>query len=410
MKSIFRKTLVKPGTAVALAVAGLLSAGAAQAAPVGTPSSTDITNTATLAYSVGGTPQTAIPSNQTSFKVDNKVNVSVVESGGLVTNVAPNAIDQVTTFIVTNNGNTSQGYNLTAAAGTVAAIAGTTGTLTATNIRVFVDTNGDGVYGPGDTATTISTLASGDSIKVFIVADMPAGANGAQAHVSLTAITTTAGTTNAVTATGGADTAGVDIVFADAATTESGFTGTSAARDGQGTARDAYRIAAANITVSKTVSLVCDPFNGSGTDKKNIPGSIVRYTITVSNAAGAPASATLATVVDALIANTTFDPNLVTGSGAPATTTSCTSLGGLPEVGGAAGKGFKLVQSNRGITGSFLTNSSGDTDGASFTGSTVTINYAEALPAVPGTGPSSYAPGELKAGESVVVYFNATIN
>ena len=404
MKSIFRNTLVKPCTAVALAVAGLLSAGAAQAAPVGTPSDTDITNTATLAYSVGGTPQTAIPSNPTSFKVDNKVNVSVVESGGLVTNVAPNAIDQVTTFIVTNNGNTSQGYNLTAAAGTVAAIAGTTGTLTATNIRVFVDTSGDGVYGPGDTATTISTLASGDSIKVFIVADMPAGANGAQAHVSLTAITTTAGTTTAVTATGGADTAGVDIVFADAVTIESGFTGASAARDGQGTARDAYRIAAANVTVSKTVALVCDPFNGSGTSKKNIPGSIVRYTITVSNAAGAPASATLATVTDALT-NTTFEPNLVTGTGDPATSTSCTS-GGTPE--GIAGRGFKIVQTNRGITGSFLTNSSGDTDGGSFTGTTVTINYAEALPAVAGVG--GYTAGELKAGESVVVYFNAIIN
>lgn len=410
MKSSLRKPLVKSGAVLGLAMAGILSGGVAHAAPppVGTASGVDITNTATLAYSVGGTSQTAIPSNATTFKVDNKVNVLVAEFGGGVTNVAPGAQNQVTTFTVTNNGNTSQGYNLAGAVGTTAAISGTTGTLTATNIRVFADTNGSGVYDAGDTADVIASLASGESVKVFVVADMPTGpglgANGDQAHVSLTAITTTVNTTTAVAQTAGADTAGVEIVFADAETTESGFVGTSPARDGQGTARDAYRIATAALTVSKTVTLICDPFNGSGTDRKNIPGSIVRYTITVSNAVGAPASATLATVTDALNTNTTFDPNLVTGVGDPATATSCTS-GGALEVGGAAGSGFKIVQTNRGITGSFLTNALAGNDGASFAGTTVTINYARALPAV-----SGYTAGELKAGESVVVYFNAIIN
>ena len=47
-------------------------------------------------------------------------------------------------------------------------------------------------------------------------------------------------------------------------------------------------------------------------------------------------------------------------------------------------------------------------DGADLTGTTVTINYAQALPLV--AGPSGYAAGELKAGESVTVYFNVTIN
>lgn len=416
MKSLFPKTLAKPGAVIAISVASLLSAGVAEAAAVGTPSNIDITNTATLTYSVGGTPQTAIPSNQSTFKVDNKVNVLVAEFGGTVTNVAPGATNQATTFTVTNNGNTSQGYNLVAAVGTAGLIPATTGTagsLTVTNIRVFADTNNSGSYDAGDVqVTSISSLASGDSVKVFVVADMPTGAglgvNGDQAHVSLTAITTTAGTTTAVTQTTGADTAGLDIVFADAETTESGFVGASPARDGQGTARDAYRIATAAVTVSKTVALICDPFNGDGTDRKNIPGSIVRYTITVSNATTAPASATLATMTDALNASTTFDPNLVTGAGAPATATSCTSSGPL-QAGGAAGSGFKIVQTERGITGSFLTNSSGDTDGASLTGSTVTINYAQALPAAV-VGGVSYTAGELKKGESVVVYFNAIIN
>ena len=132
MKSSLRKPLVKSGTLLGLAMAGILSGGAAHAAPIGTASGVDITNTATLAYSVSGTPPTPVPSNETSFKVDNKVNVLVAESGGTVTNVVPGAQDQVTTFTVTNNGNTSQGYNLLATVGTAGAISGTTSSFAAT--------------------------------------------------------------------------------------------------------------------------------------------------------------------------------------------------------------------------------------------------------------------------------------
>ena len=373
----------------------------------------DITNTATLAYSVSGTPQTPVPSNETSFKVDNKVNVLVAESGGTVTNVAPGAQDQVTTFTVTNNGNTSQGYNLVAAAGTPGLIDGMAGTLTATGITVFVDSNANGIYEPAlDTATAIASLASGDSATVFVVADMPTsggfgtGANGEQAHISLTAITTTVNTITPVIAITGADTAAVDIVFADAATTQSGFVSDNDARDGKGTARDAYRIATAVLTVAKTATLLCDPFNGN-TNQKHIPGSIVRYTITISNAAGAPASATLGTISDPLV-GTTFEPNLVTGAGAPATPTSCTADGVVES---AAGSGFKIDVANSSRSGTsgtfpkFLTNVSTGNDGADFTGTTATINYLQALPAG-----GSYTAGELKAGESVVVYFNAIIN
>ena len=421
MKSIFFKPLFRSGALAALAAAGLFSGGAAHAA--GTLSGTAIDNLATLSYSVGTVAQPAIGSSATgntagagtatSFVVDNKVNLTVTETGNLVTSVAPGSTNQVATFIVTNLGNTAQGYTFVAAnqlAGS-AVIAGTADTIDVSNFRVFVDSNGNGIYDPlVDLATAISTLPADGTATVFVVADIPVGAtNGQQANITLTATTTTAGGAVPVVATVGADTAGVDIVFADAATAELAFVGTSAARDGQATARDAFRIASAVISVAKTSTLICDPFNGSGADRKNIPGSIVRWTITISNAVGATTSATLAQVSDTLNVNTTFDANLVTGAGAPATATSCTSAGGVPE--SAGGSGFKIdVTGDSRATGAggnfpaFLTTAA-NADGATHAAGVVTIDYGQALPAG-----GTYGAGELKPGESVVVYFNVTIN
>jgi uncharacterized repeat protein (TIGR01451 family) len=341
--------------------------------------------------------------------VDNKVNLALVETGGAVTTAVPGAIDRVTTFTITNTGNTAQGFTFAAAnqTGASAVILATADAIDVSNFRIFVDSNGNGVYDAGvDTATSVLTLSPDASVSVFVLADMPAGAtNGQQANVTLTATTTTAGSATAVVATAGGDTAGVDIVFGDAATTELAFVGTSAANDGKATARDAYRIASAVISVAKTPLLICDPFNGSGVTRKNIPGSIVRWTITISNAATATSSATLAQVVDTLDTNTTFDANLVTGSGAPATLTSCTSASGVPE--SAAGSGFKIDVLGDARVGfpRFLTTAAAGADGASHVTGAVAIDYSIALPVEAG-----YSAGELKPGESVVVYFNVTIN
>ena len=84
MKTLFRNTLTRPVMSIALAMAGLVTGGATHA--LGTGAGTAITNLATLNYSVGGAPQTAIESKDgvgntapgvgqgvaTSFVVDNK--------------------------------------------------------------------------------------------------------------------------------------------------------------------------------------------------------------------------------------------------------------------------------------------------------------------------------------------------
>ena len=393
----------------------------------GISANTDISNTATLNYTIAGTGQPAITSAATSFKVDNKVNVTVVESNSLPTLVAPNATGQITTFTVTNTGNSPMDFSL-AANGAIAT--GQTVTLGAvltdgfdvTACQVFVESGATGGFqGAQDVnqaIVSLSPVAPGNSKTVYVVCNIPSAAtatNGNNALVSLTATTANDGTcvlpagTGCVTtlATAGADNpAAVDIVFADLAGSD------DAANDGKSSARDAYQVAAAVISVLKTVSPICDPFNGAASPK-NIPGSYVQYEITISNAVGA-ASATLTTISDVLNTFTAFDADLRTGAGGVAPN-KCTSS---PPA-SAAGSGFRLrctgtaraagVGTCANAGGQFFTTAA-DTDAMNFSGGAVNVTFgvvggAQALPAEAG-----YLAGELKGGESVVIRFNAIIN
>ncbi len=66
---------------------------------------TDVTNQATLSYTISSTAQPNITSNTATFKVDNLVRVVVAATDTAHTVVAPGALAQVTTFTVTNTGN-----------------------------------------------------------------------------------------------------------------------------------------------------------------------------------------------------------------------------------------------------------------------------------------------------------------
>lgn len=398
--SLSRLVALLAGTAwLGLAAQGALAAG--------TPSNTTISNSATLNYSVGGVGQTAIGSSPTgnttgagtptTFLVDNKVNLTVAESNSTVTSVSPGATNQITTFTVTNNGNTPQGYNLVGANAIGAPIVfGVADDTDITVSSLFVDANANGVYDAGvDTATAISSLAPDATITVFILSTIPASAiNGEQAVVTLSATTTTAGTTTPVVATVGADTAGVDIVFADAANPLSDPFAANTARDAIGIAQDAYRVVSSVVSVTKTATVLCDPLNGI-TNPKNIPGAIVQYALTVSNAAGTGASATLTTVTDTLAATVTHDPGLRV----PTDAATC--------IAGAGTSGFKIVSSVGGRilggTAGVMTNAT-DADGANIVGQAATVTFANALPAG-----GAYTAGELKPGESATITYNAII-
>lgn len=399
----------------------------------GISANTDITNSATLNYSISGTTQPLITSPSTTFKVDNLVRVTVAEVGSSFTAVAPNATAQVTTFTVTNTGNTPMDYALTPNGAIASGQSVTLGVLlTDSNITAGFDAtacvarveNGvtPGSYQSGqDTAAAVlqlSPIAGSNTVTVYVVCNIPSAVtatNGNNALVSLTATTSNNGTcaangTGCVTTTLPTS-AGLNVVFADAAGSD------DAARDGAHSARDVYQVAAAVISVSKTVTVICDPFNGA-TSPRNIPGAFVRYEITISNAAGA-ASATLTDISDALNANTSFDPDQRLGTGGTVGANLCTTS----TVASAVGSGFRLSCTSGAATPRacvatpvFYT-SANDGDAMFFNAGTVTARFGtgggsvtgvQALPAeAVGLG---YAAGELKGGESVTIRFNAIIN
>jgi uncharacterized repeat protein (TIGR01451 family) len=321
---------------VALALPVLGSFGLMQSAlAIGTDAGTSVNNRATVSYSVGGVAQTAIESSptgnatpgagagaNTTFVVDNKILHVVAETSGNATSTSPGAANVVATFTVTNQGNNAQGYQLTPtnlATGTASPFGAGADAFDVTNLRVFVDSNGNGAYDAGtDTATFIDTLAEDGAVTVFIVADIPlAATNGQFANVQLAARAAQAGTGAAtlMTQTSGADNATVvDVVFADAGAT---------ARDGIHEASDQYSVASASLSVAKTSSVVSDPFNGT-TNPKAIPQAIVEYSVVLTNSGASAASSV--SIRDPLPAATTFvqgqyagttDVEVQVGAGAP---------------------------------------------------------------------------------------------
>src|SRR5689334_20446703 len=123
-----------------------------QALAAGTAANTDITNRATVNFQVGGVTQNPVESSptgnsnsgvgngaDTTFKVDNKLDLTVTEVGAAATTVSAGAVNQVTTFKLTNTGNFQQGYQLapTQIGGTLFTHADT---FDVTNVRRFVST------------------------------------------------------------------------------------------------------------------------------------------------------------------------------------------------------------------------------------------------------------------------------
>ncbi|MCB1615504.1 MAG: DUF11 domain-containing protein [Pseudomonadales bacterium] len=289
------------------------------AASTETPADTDITNTATVSYSVSGVAQPDETGTRV-FKVDNKVDLTV--TGG-TTNVVANATDQVITFTVTNTGNETQGYALD-----IEANGGDD--FDANNVRIYVEdgtTPGfqigeDTLYTAGS-GVNIGDLdpfsgTGGDAINVYVVSDIPtsgggtAPTDGQTAEYNLLATTLVAGSTTVQGQTAGADTFNaVDVVFADETGGSAGPHSSDAVEDGQASATGTYLVASAQLSVTKTSAVISDPVNGA-TNPKAIPGATVRYTITVSNAGGASASATGVTLVDSIPTNTTYTANTIT--------------------------------------------------------------------------------------------------
>ncbi len=265
-----------------------------QALAAGTNAGVSIANQAQVDYAVGGNTQEPILSNPngnstpglgsgalaTTFLVDNRVDFSLAEFGLLgATQVNPGQPDAVTTFELTNTGNATQDYNLAV----VNLVGGTVNTNTDTvemsNLRVFADTDSSGTWTPAD-GVFIDELVADASMLVFVVVDASISlANADVGNIEVTATTYDAGAAGLGALT--TDDAGVldsastvQVVFAD--------DGAGSIGDGIELAADGYIVSSAALTITKSSTVISDPFN-LGVNPKAIPGATVEFNITVQN-------------------------------------------------------------------------------------------------------------------------------
>jgi uncharacterized repeat protein (TIGR01451 family) len=331
-----------------LAVVALGLIGATPSAfAVGTDFGTDITNTASVNYSVSGVPQTAInssptgnstpgtPGVPTTFKVDKKIIFVAEETNNAATVTSPGLTQVVTVFRVSNTSNGAQDYGL--AADNIqppAIIFGRTDDFDMSNFTYHISgaacstaTLTTPTFNNEPAVTHIEQLGEDACVYVFVRSDTPVSptaANGLASTIRLK-VTATTDASNGVTAeveTLALDNpAVVDVVFADA-----GVLNGNTVEDGISLAFDQYLVG--TLTVTKTAAVISDGFSAAG-QAKAIPGAILEYTITIQNNGLVTSGAALTELVPA---NTTYVANSTTLNGAAVADVA----GTMPYVSGGA--------------------------------------------------------------------------
>ena len=322
-----------------------------------------ISNMATLSYDVGTVTQEVIESasgagnsvpgvgagTNTDFREDRVINFTVTRENGAAIQVVPGSTQQAIPYLVDNTGNDTHGFLLAGVhnSGALDPFGGVADDFTPTTIQTFVDVNDNGVFEPAtDNVAFIASLAPGAAadIRVFVIADIPLVddalnplANGDIAVMSLVAHATSGVSTgiagdaivrddNSHVSTGGVFTNGtadvtplllaavtnidtaanMETVFNDGVFTD-GVTGITVdatgandvAQNAQHSSYSSYTVQSAILTVTKGALAHFDIIN-LNVSPKAIPSAILRYTVTIANAAGA-AAATLTDVTDVLV-------------------------------------------------------------------------------------------------------------
>lgn len=403
----FRDSLTRLGACVLLGFAAL--AGTAHAA--GTLAGTPIENSAKLYYKVGGIDQDEVCSSPTgnstktcdptTFKVDNQINLKVITQETSAVPAVPGGTGTMT-FIVSNDGNSAQGFSFTTitnlASGSVGTMFGGTGSVTDN-----FDPGTCKIYNATNLAVEITSVGSvnpNDSVTLKVVCAVPLGRLNADiAAVALRATATAVGG-GALSQSATNLPGDIDIVFADVAGPNDG------ARDAAHSARHAVRVDTAAIRVSKTMTTICDPAGGAPSitpayTPKSIPGAYIQYTVTITNTGGA-ASAILTTLADALdTANVTFDSKLITGANAASGDPACASTGTVM----SASNSFKVTW-----TGGARTSFPGGVkylpESGNYSAPNISVNWASVLPIENGYSKAA----ELAPGDVLTLTYNVIIN
>tara|TARA_R110000824_G_scaffold22173_1_gene81556 strand:- start:8404 stop:9444 length:1041 start_codon:yes stop_codon:yes gene_type:complete len=285
------------GCRLALAIGTAFFALASTAAnAAGTIAGTDIVNVAQASYDPpGGGPPVTIDSNSVTIKVDELLDVTVVSSDPGDVATAPALAAQALTYKVTNSGNGSEAFTLSADT------AKPGDEFDTTFEQIIIDTNGNGIYDPGvDTIYTPGTndpvLAPDESVTVFILSTIPASAKDAdRAEIELSAIANTGSGTPGDIFAGQGDGGGDAVV---------GSTGA----DDQGSGY--FVVQATEVTLVKSATIT-DPYGGT----EAVPGAVIVYQL-VATTSGDGDLANLA-ITDDIPADTTYKSESITLEGAP---------------------------------------------------------------------------------------------
>ena len=249
----------------------------------GTTAGTTIQSTATVNYTVGGSPAST-NSNTATVIVVEILNVTVTLQSPTVTALA-GATNKALVFRVTNTGNSNETFAL---AGLSALVGDDFDPVPATPF-IYIDTDGSGDLSAADTpyvaASNDPTLAADANVGVIVLNNIPAGlADGTRGRSQLHAAART-GTGAPGTVFASQGTGGVDAVA-----------GTSG---GQAQIYGEYLVGAVNVSALKSQT-VTNTFGSS----EPVPGATIAYRVVVT--ATGSGTAVGAAFRDAIPTNTTY--------------------------------------------------------------------------------------------------------
>ena len=328
--------------------------GAAHA--VGTAAGTTITNAATATYSIGGVAAPPVVSS-VAVRVDELISVRVTAPVA-ATNVNTPDINKVLAFTVTNVGNGQESFNMTVNLNPGAPVVDQFNPTPGSAGQLFLDNPSGGVVGAYDPTDTliqpgapIITLNADQSVKLFLVSNIPASLNNLdQGIVRLSAASTTV---NALLPSGLGAAPGT--ILPNAGTATSGGPGIDAVVGvGPGGAADSgaddaangtYLVASVTVTINKVVLNVFSPFApATAIGPCNVaspplgctafvPGTLIQYQVTVTIIGAGTAQNVQMT--DAIPPNTTYVASSIRVNGVARTD----AVDALPDNASCAGCG-----------------------------------------------------------------------
>ena len=268
-----------------LSVAVVAALGAPLAShAAGTAAGTNIQNTAQVSYTVGSSTVTT-SSNTSSVTVAEILDAVLTIAAPTVT-VSPGASAEELVFTLTNTGNGTETFNLTALS---AGVVGDDFDPTLASPAIYFDTDNSGDFSGSDVAynpgANNPVLAADASVRLIVVNNIPGtAANGNRGRSQLTAAAATGTGAPGTAFIGGGD-GGVDAV--------AGTTGGDSVLFGE------YLVADVQLTAVKSQTIV-DQFGGG----RPLPGARINYQVVVTPSGSG--NATAAAFSDRVPTNTTY--------------------------------------------------------------------------------------------------------